>query len=124
MNKVILKGRLIADPELKKTPTGVAVCSFCIAVNRRFARDTTDFINCEAWRQTGEFVQKYFTKGQEMLLCGELHIDKYNKGDESRTIAKISVDDVHFCGNKSQGNGDVKSYDNMQSAGDIEDLPF
>ena len=79
MNKVILKGRLTATPELKRTATDICVTDFSIEVNRRFNKEQTDFINCQAWRQTAEFITKYFTKGQEFLvedlcppLCHEL----------------------------------------------------
>ena len=63
LNKVILMGRLTADPELKHTPSNVAVCSFSLAVNRSFNKDETDFFDIVAWRNTAEFVSKYFTKG-------------------------------------------------------------
>ena len=75
-NKVILVGNLTADPELKKTPSGVSVTSFSIAVNRRFTKQgeqpQTDFINIVAWRQTAEFVARYFNKGRPILVCGQL----------------------------------------------------
>ena len=63
MNKFILKGRLTNNPDLKQTPNGVSVTKFTVAVNRRFDREKTDFINCEAWRNTAEFISYYFTKG-------------------------------------------------------------
>lgn len=103
MNKVIIKGRLTADPELRTTTNGVAVCSFSVAVNRPYNREITDFINCEAWRQKAEFISKYFSKGKEILVSGELHIDKYEKDGETRSVAKIVVDDAEFCGGKNEG---------------------
>ena len=72
LNKVILMGRITTDPELKHTPSNVAVCSFSLAVNRRFNRNETDFIDIVAWRQQAEFISKYFTKGQQMVVCGAL----------------------------------------------------
>lgn len=101
MNKVLLKGRLTANPEMKKTTSDISVCNFTIAVNRRFDREKTDFVNCEAWRQTAEFITKYFTKGKEIVVCGELHLDKYDKDGETRYSTKVSVDEVEFCGSKS-----------------------
>ena len=125
MNKVILKGRLTADPEIKKTPNDVSVCSFTVATNRRFDKEKCDFILCEAWRQTAEFVSKYFTKGKEILVIGELHIDRYDKDGEARYITKINVDEVEFCGSKNDG-AEAKS---TQTGGfteidDSDDLPF
>ena len=81
MNKVILKGRLTANPELKKTPNDISVTTFTVAVNRRFDREKADFINCEAWRNTAEFVSKYFAKGKE--------IDGITLLDIAPTIAKL-----------------------------------
>lgn len=72
MNKAILVGRLTADPELKASPSGVNVCNFTVAVDRRFVKEgeerKADFINCVAWRQTAEFISKYFTKGRMIGL--------------------------------------------------------
>ena len=74
MNKIILIGRLVKDPELKYTPSGTAVVTFTLAVNRRFTNQNgereADFINCQAWQKTAEFVANYFKKGQQMALEG------------------------------------------------------
>ena len=126
MNKVILKGRLTADPEMRKTPNDVTVCNFTVAINRRFDKEKTDFILCEAWKQTAEFSAKYFTKGKEIALCGELHIDKYDKDGETRYITKINVDEVEFCGNKND-SVEVKSAEitaDFTEIDDDDDLPF
>lgn len=104
MNKVILKGRLTATPELKRTTNDIYVTDFSVAVNRRFNKEQTDFINCQAWRQTAEFISKYFTKGQEILVIGELHIEKWDKDGETRYTSRISVDEVYFCGSKAENN--------------------
>ena len=117
MNKVILKGRLTATPELKRTATDIVVTDFSIAVNRRFNKEQTDFINCQAWRRTAEFITKYFTKGQEILVVGELHIDKWDKDGETRYSTRVSVDEVEFCGSKSE-NKTHKTDDDV----DIEDF--
>lgn len=131
MNKVILKGRLTATPELKKTATDIYVTDFSVAVNRRFNKEQTDFINCQAWRQTAEFITKYFTKGQEILVIGELHIEKWDKDGETRYSTRVVVDEVDFCGskenNKSQKDIDTNTEDfaNFTPVEDsTDDLPF
>ena len=127
MNKVIIKGRLTAAPELKSTTGGIYVTDFSVAVNRRFNKEQTDFINCQAWRQTAEFITKYFTKGQEILVIGELHVDKWDKDGETRYTTRIVVDEVDFCGskteNKQQSNVKPKE-DDFIEVKDEDDLPF
>ena len=130
MNIVILKGRLAADPELKTTQSGVSVCSFTLAVNRRFNKDETDFISCQAWRQSAEFVSKYFRKGQEILIEGELNIDKWETTDgDKRTAPKVVVDRVEFCGGKSDSDTAKKTSatapaNDYEAIVDDDDLPF
>jgi single-strand DNA-binding protein len=101
MNKVILKGRLTSKPELKTTSSDKTVCDFSIAVNRRFNREQTDFVNCQAWRGLAEFINKYFSKGQEILVIGELHIDKWEKDGETRYTTRVVLDEAYFCGSKA-----------------------
>ena len=129
MNKVILKGRLTATPELKRTATDIYVTDFSIAVNRRFNKEQTDFINCQAWRQTAEFITKYFTKGQEILVVGELHIEKWVKDDETRYSTRVLVDEVDFCGskasNQNQKDADTNTNDFTEfTPVETDDLPF
>ena len=130
MNKIILKGRLTANPELKTTTTDITVCDFSVAVNRKFNKEQTDFINCQAWRQTAEFITKYFTKGQEILVVGELHIDKWDKDGETRYSTRVSVDEVEFCGSKSENkthttDDDVNIEDFVElPETESDDLPF
>ena len=131
MNKVILKGRLTATPELKRTTSDVYVTDFSIAVNRRFNKEQTDFINCQAWRQTAEFITKYFTKGQEILVVGELHIEKWDKDGETRYATRVVVDEVEFCGSKAENkthksDNEDASIDNFMPVTDedVDDLPF
>ena len=93
-NKVILQGNLTADPEVKATPTGVSVCRFGIAVQRRYKSENgtaeTDFIDCVAWRSTADFIGKYFTKGMPILICGSLQIRKWeDKEGNKRTSAEV-----------------------------------
>ena len=127
MNKVILKGRLTATPELKSTTSDIYVTDFSVAVNRRFNKEQTDFINCQAWRQTAEFVSKYFTKGQEILVIGELHIEKWDKDGETRYATRVVVDEVEFCGSKTENRqqSNVKpKEDDFIEVKDEDDLPF
>ena len=131
MNKVILKGRLTATPELKRTTSDVYVTDFSIAVNRRFNKEQTDFINCQAWRQTAEFITKYFTKGQEILVVGELHIEKWDKDGETRYSTRVVVDEVDFCGNKENNKSQKDIDTNTEDFAEFtpvedltDDLPF
>ena len=106
MNKIILKGRLTNNPDLKQTPNGVSVAKFTIAVNRRFDREKTDFINCEAWRNTAEFISNYFTKGKEIAVVGELHIDKTEGNGITRYFTNVVVDEAEFCGSKGDSSAE------------------
>ena len=131
MNKVILKGRLTATPELKTTATDIYVTDFSVAVNRRFNKEQTDFINCQAWRQTAEFITKYFTKGQEILVVGELHIEKWDKDGETRYSTRVVVDEVDFCGSKESDKNPKDTDTNTDDFTEftpvedtVEDLPF
>lgn len=108
MNKVILLGRLTRDPELRTTPSGVSVCSFSVAVNRRFAREgqqTADFINCVAWRQTAEFISKYFTKGRMIGVVGSLTTGRYEKDGQTHYTTDVTVDEAYFADSKNSASG-------------------
>lgn len=127
MNKIILKGRLTNNPDLKQTPNGVSVAKFTIAVNRRFDREKTDFINCEAWRNTAEFISNYFTKGKEIAIVGELHIDKTESNGITRYFTTIVVDEAEFCGSKGDSSTESVA-DEPEKPNFVEvtedDLPF
>lgn len=102
MNNITLMGRLCADPELKQTPNGASVTSFSLAVKRPHTSDTTDFINIVAWRQTAEFVCKYFKKGSMIALTGVLTARKWQDRDgNNRTAFEVVADNVEFCEKKS-----------------------
>lgn len=108
MNKVIISGRLTADPELRQTQSGVSACRFTVATNRKFKNDKgefeADFITCVAWRQIAEFVSRYFTKGKMIALEGCLRSGKYqdkNYPDITHYTTEVYVDNVEFCGDKS-----------------------
>lgn len=129
MNKIMLKGRLTQDPQLRTVGTDkIAICDFSIAVNRRFDKEIVDFINCQAWRKTGEFVKNYFSKGKEILVIGELHIEKYIKDDETRYQTRVVADEVEFCGSKADSSAEVpsagKAESNFEEVDDNEELPF
>ena len=105
-NKVIMMGRLVTDPELRTTPQGVNVCSFRIAVDRRFQQKgeekKSDFFNVVAWRQ--DFVHRYFTKGRLILVEGEMTTRNYtDKNGNQQTWYEIVADRISFTGEKSQG---------------------
>lgn len=107
-NFIHLRGRLTADPELRNTTSGIEVASFCLAVDRGYAKPDeekqTDFINCTAWRKTGVFVHKYFTKGKEIEVLGTLQSRKYeDKNGQKRTAFEVVCEQVSFVGNKAAG---------------------
>jgi single-strand DNA-binding protein len=106
INKVILGGRLTADIELKATPNGVAVAQFSIAINRRGKDAQTDFINCVAWRQTAEFISKYFAKGSSICVVGELQKRTYtDKNGAKRDITEAIITEALFVDSKNDAQG-------------------
>lgn len=109
-NKVILGGRITADPELKQTQSGIAVCSFSVAVNRRQARkdgeqaQQTDFITVVAWRQQAEFVTRYFRKGSSICVTGSLQVRSWTDNqNQKRYTTEVVADEIHFVDSKSEG---------------------
>lgn len=140
-NLVVLTGRLTADPELKTTPNGISVTSFSIAVSRRYrAGEETqaDFINIVAWRQTAEFVSKYFKKGSMIGIEGSIQTRKYvDKNGNNRTAFEVVANNVQFVESKRDGAGGVPmgadepaSFSNVDAndfaeiGGSDDDLPF
>lgn len=152
LNVVILMGRLVADPELRQTPNGVSVCAFRIAVNRRYSKDgeqQADFIDIVAWRQSAEFVSRYFSKGRMIIVEGSIQTRNYeDKNGNKRTAVEVVANNVQFGESKSASqqnagpgaplspqvptvpaapavsysSGDVGDFSDMP--GDSEDLPF
>ena len=110
LNHITIMGRLTRDPELRRTGSGIAVASFTLAVDRDFApRDggerETDFIDCVAWRQTGEFVSKYFTKGRMAVVSGRLQIRSWtDKDGNKRRTAEVVADNVYFGDSRRDGD--------------------
>ena len=111
LNHIVIMGRLTRDPELRRTGSGIAVASFTLAVDRDFGgRDggerETDFIDCVAWRHTGEFVSKYFTKGRMAVVSGRLQIRSWtDKDGNKRRTAEIVADNVYFGDSKRDNDG-------------------
>lgn len=108
-NKVIIMGRLTADPEAKQTQSGTAVVSFTLAVDRRYNKGEEkqcDFINVVAWKQTADFICRYFKKGQAMLVCGELQTRSWqdNSGNK-RHATEVLASEVTFCEAKRESEG-------------------
>lgn len=115
LNVVALMGRLVYDPELKTTQNGTNVCSFRIAVDRSFTRQgeerKADFIDITAWRQTAEFVSKYFQKGSMIAIEGSLQTRQYqDKNGNNRTATEVLASQVSFCGGKSAEKPAVRDF--------------
>lgn len=145
INNVVLMGRLTAAPELKTTQSGISTIKFGVAVERRYNKQgeekQTDFIDCVAWRQTAEFISKYFNKGSMIAVAGSIQTRSYeDKNGNKRKAVEVQVDNVSFCGSKSEtGTGGNPNLDvlkdkveqfnapqNNSSYTDIpdDDLPF
>ena len=146
INKWIGMGRLTADPELKQTQSGVFTCTVNVAVQRDYADGSgerqTDFICVVAWRQTAEFICKYFRKGSMIAVVGELRTRTYNDKnhpDVKHYVTEVYADKVSFCGGKNESGGDnkaapvqtapqasaqVPNLDDFEQIGNDSDLPF
>ena len=138
MNKIMLIGNLTRDPELRSTASGVTVCSFTIAVNRRFAQQggerQTDFFRINAWRQLGETCARYLSKGRKVAVIGELQARTYQSNDgTTRMSLDVSADEVEFLSPRQQEDGggaafcrcagappDLAGFTDIQS----DDIPF
>ncbi len=135
MNKVILMGRLTRDSEMRYTANNTPVCSFSIAVDRSYVKQgeerQADFINCVAWSKTGEFVNKYFKKGNKILVEGELRNNNYedNNGVKHYSM-NVNVGQVYFVESKNAGSGGNDNQQQENTKGfqpldeDDDDLPF
>ena len=143
LNKVIMMGRMAGDPELKTTPNGVSVATFRLAVERNYAPEgekrQADFINCVAWRQTGEFIVRHFAKGALLAVEGSIQTRNYeDKSGNKRTAVEVVVAQAYFCGSgerketaqaPAQGRAEPerrnqqsgKDYSKTQAFGDFKD---
>ena len=135
LNHIDLMGRLTRDPELRRTPSGVAVANFAIAVDRDYSSDgekQTDFIEIVAWRNTAEFATKYFAKGKMAVISGRLQMRQYTARDGSnRTAAEVIADSIYFGDSKKNSADNAETQFNIKPAmaefEDFEndsDLPF
>lgn len=126
LNRVILMGRLTADPELKKTNSGTCCCQFTIAVSRNFADKSTgeylsDFINCTAWNKTAEFVNKYFSKGKMIIVEGSLRNNNYTDSSGVKHYTYfVNAEKISFGESKNQTEQQSLSGD----ISDFEEIPF
>lgn len=109
LNRVILMGRLTADPELRKTASDLSVTSFTLAVDRNYGKGAdrqTDFINCVAWRQTAEFISRYFYKGNMIAVDGQIQTRSWDGQDGKRQYAtEVVIDNAYFTGSKGESSG-------------------
>ena len=129
MNNICITGRLTSAPEIKKTTSGVSVCSVSIAVDRDYkvnGEKATDFIPCVFWRGTAEFVGKYFSKGDMIAVVGSLESRKYkDKDGNNRTVWEVKADKVNFCGGKKEVSQDnTPTFEDVSEEISDEDLPF
>ncbi|ODM24589.1 single-stranded DNA-binding protein [Clostridium sp. Bc-iso-3] len=136
MNKAMLMGRLTADPEMRHTTTGKSVCTFRLAVNRRFVRQgeeqQADFFPIVAWEKTGEFCNNYFRKGQQVAIVGRIQTRTWDDPEgNKRYITEIVAEEAHFADSKNSSTNDNNNYNtsNMQDTGGFypvedDELPF
>lgn len=142
INTVALMGRLTYEPELRKTPNGVSVISFQIACDRNYQRSgeerKSDFIDCTAWRQTAEFIERYFHKGSMIAVEGSIQTENYtDKDGNKRKQVQVVANNVSFCGSRSESGANnqgysqpAPSYSNADNSDfeeivdDDDDLPF
>lgn len=123
MNKVVLMGRLTADPELKYTQSNIPVTSFTIAVNRK---DNADFIDCVAWRGTAELITKWFHRGKMIAAIGSIQTRNWqDKNGNKRKASEVVVSEVYFCGDaKKEDTGRLPQVEFEELDDFEEDLPF
>ncbi len=139
MNKVILVGRLVRDPELRTTQAGTSVCNFTVACDRRYQKEgeerQADFINCIAWRQQADFISKFFSKGTRIALEGSIQTRSWDDDEGNRRYAtEVIVDHVEFAQSKGEGQSNAASTnyipdnssfpDGFMPIPEDDDLPF
>lgn len=141
LNKVILAGRLTADVELKQTLSGVSVCSFTLAINRKYSKEggqqQTDFIQCQAWRNTAEFIARYFKKGSALCISGSIQTRSWtDSNNQKRYATEVVADEATFVDGKNDSQGTEAANDfipygfatpdtpNFTEQSPDDDLPF
>ena len=130
MNRVVLIGRLTKNPELKTTPNGVSVVRFTLAVNRDYAKKgeerQANFISCVAWRDTAEFLSKYFQKGKMIALEGHITTGSYDDNGKKVYTSDVTAEKIYFCDSGKKSNGSdtadtvIKSFEGISD----DDMPF
>lgn len=131
MNKIFIKGRLTKSPEIKHITDEMSVTKFSVAVDRKAKageEKKTDFINCTAWNKQGEFIEKYFSKGQEIAIVGRLEVNNYEKDGERKTSVYVVVEEAEFVGSKKkEQKEDIENVEDLEidfNYTDDSDLPF
>lgn len=130
LNQITIHGRLTHDIELKKTQSGVSVCNFTVAVDRSYSKGedkTTDFFTVVCWRGLADMIAKYFTKGKEILVSGEMQSRKWQDNDGNTRISwEIQANTVDFCGSKGNTNPttDNSTQSQVEANDNDDDLPF
>ena len=136
INRTIVQGRMIADPEIKALPSGALVANFRIAWSEKFRTkdgnegETKLFLNCQAWRGTAEFIGNYFKKGQEICVEGSLATRQFETNGEKRSTTELTVEKAHFCGSKASNEGNAQVVPSGEGAFsqatdvDDSDVPF
>jgi single-strand DNA-binding protein len=125
LNKILLHGRLTADPEVKQVGTDkLSLCNFTLAVDRPYSKGETkaDFIQCQAWRQTADFIGKYFSKGKLIVVEGSLQNNNYEKDGVKHYTYVVGVQNVSFGGSKSENSQSSPAPSNNQATLDATDL--
>jgi single-strand DNA-binding protein len=124
LNKIEYQGRLTADVDLKQTQSGVSFTEFTIAWSEKYKEvETKCFLRCKAWRQTAEFISKYFNKGKKILVAGRIEVDKYENEKGKHTVTKVIIEEVEFVEKKEQDEF-VEEQDEVINIPDDNDLPF
>ena len=129
MNIIAIKGRLVRDPEVRKTANDISVCTITVAVDRAYSsggEKQTDFFDCVFWRQGAEFVSKYFSKGKEIIVHGEMQSRKWQDKDGNNRISwEIQNAHAEFCGGKSDNSSTSETVSDFPALNDSDDsLPF
>lgn len=129
INKTILQGRLTADPELKHVGDNISVCEFTVAWSEKYKEiEKKCFLRCKVWRGTAEFLEKFFTKGSELLVEGSLVTEEWEKDGEKKSRTMLNVEKVHFCGSKKDSAPQTTSTGAPVPEGfqavDDDDIPF
>ena len=134
LNKIEYQGRLTADVELKQTQSGVSFAEFTIAWSDKYKEvETKCFLRCKTWRQTAEFISKYFKKGSEILVEGRMITEQWDKDGQAQSRTICDVEKAHFCGSKTETNTNANypkpnfttsNVPNFEEIKTDEDLPF